>query len=83
MDMNKEITVTQSYLKQAIDFVSASLVGKILKRFEILEDKEAIKKISKELIYEEFRHLRDILLAFNEGHEIRIIKFQSKNEVTK
>jgi hypothetical protein len=74
----KDITVTPEYLKQSIDFVSSSLVGKLLKRFEILEDKDAIKRVSKELIYEEFRHLRDILIAFDAGHEIAIFKFKTK-----
>lgn len=72
----KSITITERYLKESVDYISSSLVGKLLKRFEILEDKNQIKAEAKELIYEEFRHLRDILLAFEKGREISIFKFK-------
>lgn len=72
----KSITITERYLKESVDYISSSLVGKLLKRFEILEDKNQIKSEAKELIYEEFRHLRDVLLAFEKGREMSIFKFK-------
>lgn len=80
MEKNQEIKVTLEYLKKVVDFSGASLVGKLLKRFEILENKEDIKKVSKELIYEEMRHLRDLLIAFDSGRELTTWKFITKKE---
>jgi hypothetical protein len=74
----KSITITERYLKESVDYISSSLVGKLLKRFEILEDKNQIKSEAKELIYEEFRHLRDVLLAFEKGREMSIFQFKQK-----
>ncbi len=78
MEENKSIKVTEKYLEDAIKYVGSSLVGKLLKRFEILEDKDMIKLEAKELIYEEFRHLRDILIAFDRGREISVFQFKAK-----
>lgn len=77
---NNTITLTEDYLQQVIDNVSASLVGKLLKRFEIIENKSILKSEARELIYEEFRHLRDILLAYEVGLEISIFKFKKDGE---
>ena len=62
-----EIKLTEEYLEQSLKTASNSLVGRILKRFEIIEDKNIIKAEVKELIYENFRNLRDVLLAFDKG----------------
>ncbi len=72
----KTITISERYLKECMDFIGSSLVGKLLKRFEILEDKNQIKAEAKELIYEEIRHLRDILLAYEQGREMQIFKLK-------
>lgn len=76
---NKEIKLTESYLDEAITLASKSLVGKLLKRFEIIEDKNIIKAEARELIYENYRYLRDILLAFDKGRDITIFDFKTKN----
>lgn len=78
MTENRELKVNETYLKELIDYVSSSLVGKALKRFEILDDKEAIKKETKELIYEEFRHFRDLIIAHNKGLDITIFKLKKE-----
>jgi len=78
MTENRELKVNETYLKELIDYVSSSLVGKALKRFEILDDKEAIKKETKELIYEEFRHFRDLIIAHNKGLDISIFKLKKE-----
>lgn len=72
----KSITISERYLKECIDYIGSSLVGKLLKRFEILEDKNQIKSEAKELIYEQFRHLRDVLLSFEKGREMSIFKLK-------
>ena len=74
----KTITISERYLKESIDYIGSSLVGKLLKRFEILEDKNQIKAEAKELIYEEFRHLRDVLISFEKGREMSIFLIKQK-----
>lgn len=76
----KYIKVSEKYLEEAIKFAGSSLVGKIMKRFEIMEDINSIKSESKELIYEEMRNLKNILIAYNTGREVTVFKFVSKPE---
>lgn len=71
--MEKEYKVSEKFLDEAIDKSSRSLVGTIMKRFEIFEDKNAIKASIKELIYENYRSLKEVIKSFNTG-----IKFISK-----
>jgi len=78
--MSTELKIQEDYLKELSDHVSSSLVGKILKRFEITDNKDFIKKDVKELIYEEFRHFKELLVAHNKGIDITIIKFKSRPE---
>ncbi len=75
---NKDLIISEQYLKEVLDHRGSSLVGKILKRFEILEDKNAIKATMKELIYEEFRQLKEIMVAFDSGREMTVFKFKSR-----
>lgn len=83
MEEKKEIVITEEYLKQIIDYVSSSLVGKMMKRFEILEDKNAIKASVKELTYEEFRNFTKILLAYKEGREFTAFQFKTNPQPKK
>lgn len=80
--MGKVLKISENYLQELIDYTSKSLVGKLLKRFEIIEDKNVIKKDAKELIYEEFRQLRDLIKAHNEGRDLTQIKFKTKENLT-
>lgn len=73
----KELYLSEKYIKEVIDHVSSSLVGKILKRFEIIEDKNIIKADTKELIYEQFRHLKELFLSYHKGAEFKW-QFKSK-----
>ena len=78
----EELKISEEYLKELIDYVSSSLVGKVLKRFEILENKDVIKSDTKELIYEQFRQLRDLIIAHNKGRNVTIFKFKQKDSLT-
>lgn len=79
--MSREILRIESdYLKELLDYMSKSMVGKLLKRFEILEDKDAIKAEAKELVYEEFRQLRDLMYAHNRGMNITQFKLTPQKE---
>lgn len=77
---NKDLFIKEDYLNELITYIGSSLVGKILKRFEILEDKNAIKVNVKELIYEELRHFRDLVLAHNRGFDIKQYKFNTPKD---
>ena len=79
MEERKEIKVTEQYLEDCIKYVGSSLVGKIMKRFELLEEKNDIKLQCKELVYEELRHFRDILLAYDKGRELTVFNFKSNS----
>lgn len=75
--MEKEtLQIDSEYLDELIDYVGRSTVGKILKRFEIIQDKDLLKASTKELIYESFRSFRDLLIAHNKG--LQIHQFQLK-----
>ena len=77
--MSREILrIDSDYLRELFDYMGKSLCGKILKRFEILDNKEAIKADAKELIYEEFRQLRDLINAHNRGLNITQFKLTPK-----
>jgi len=76
---SKEIKITEIYLKEVLDYVGASLVGKICKKFEIIENNNSIlKSVCKETIYEEMRHLRDILLSYSKGLEMTQFNFKTQ-----
>lgn len=73
---NGTLNIEKVYLEELISYTSRSLCGKILKRFEILKDSEAIKSSAKELIYEEFRQLRDLIEAHDRGINIKRTKIE-------
>ena len=80
MESNTKLNIDKNYLDELISYVSRSLVGKALKRFEILENKEMIKSDVKELIYEELRHLRDLIEAHSKGLNSVQFKFKTNKE---
>ena len=62
--MENKISIDLDLLKILLDQHAKRLVGRVMKRFEISEDKEEIKKQVKEIIYEE---MRDLVLFFTNG----------------
>lgn len=68
----------KNLLNQIIDRFARNLVGKLCKRVEILGDKEnlsILKKLSKELVYEETRTLKRVFYfyLYGEGKDECII----------
>ena len=59
--MDNRIKLTEETLNQIIDQEARKTVGIALKRFELIEDKETLKKELKEVIYESFRNVRDMV----------------------
>ena len=76
----EELKITKEYLEELVKFSGKSLCGKLLKRFEVLDDKNSIKAEAKELIYESYRNFRDLFLAYQEGREIQQFKFNNKRD---
>ena len=74
------LQINSVYLDELIDYVGRSAVGKILKRFEIIQDKDMLKASTKELIYESFRAFRDLLVAHNKGLQIHQFQLKTKPE---
>lgn len=64
--MNK-YEISEQHLKDLMDKSSRTLVGKIMKRFEILKDNNAIKSTIKELVYENHRVLQELIKSFSTG----------------
>jgi len=59
--MEKYIHIEENLLRHIFTTESQKIVGKCLKRFELTDDKELIKKEIKELIYESIRDIRDTI----------------------
>lgn len=77
----KGLQLTAKFLKDIIDSCSRTTVGKVLKRVDIFDDKETLKKDIKELIYEEYRALKSLIEAHSDGLlNTRVIEFKSTNE---
>lgn len=72
----EEYRISQEYLDKVIDSCSRKLVGKTMKRFEIFDKKEDIKKAIKELIYESCREIKTLIESFSSG--IRFISRPKK-----
>jgi len=73
---------SDDYLSELVNHVSKSLVGKLMRRFELISDREVLKANAKELVYEEFRHLKDLLQAHSKGLEVTIFEFKTKGDST-
>lgn len=73
--IGKEYIITEDYLDKVITKVSTTAVGRIMKRFDVVEDRKELKKIVKELLYEEFRNVKSFIQAINWG-----VKFVKPNK---
>ena len=67
----EEYKITEKFLDDILTKTSRTLVGIVCKRFEILENKEDIKKSVKELIYENARNIKALIKSFNCGVEFK------------
>ena len=61
--MDARLKITEETLNNIIDTEARKTVGIALKRFEIINDKEILKKELKEILYESFRNVRDTIKA--------------------
>lgn len=76
MEDVETLKITETYLGELIDFCTRKTIGKILKKVDILSDRDILKKIIKESIYEEFRELKYLIQAYNRGEELIFHQFK-------
>ena len=69
--MDNRLKISEETLNTIINQESRKVVGIIMKRYEFITDKEVLKKEIKEILYESFRNLRDIL-RINGKESIRL-----------
>lgn len=76
--MEDKYTISGKFLDDTIAKCSTMLVGLCMKRFEILQDKNAIKASIKELIYENYRICKQIIKSFDSG--VRFVSKKTKEQ---
>jgi len=69
--MDTKLKLSEEVLNTVIDQEARKAVGIIMKRYEFIQDKEVLKKEIKEIIYESFRNVRD-MLRINGKEAIRL-----------
>jgi len=77
------VQLTAKFLNNTIDSCSRATVGKILKRVDLFDDTNVLKKEIKELIYEEYRALKSLLEAHSNGLLCtRVVEFKKDEDTT-
>lgn len=82
-NLPETITIPYTALEELIKFHSNKSVGKILKRMEITDNKEVMKIQVKELLYEQFRDLLDMIIALHYGLTQSVFIFKDKKSEEK
>jgi hypothetical protein len=75
-----ELNIRHNYLLELVDTESKKTVGKVMKRFEIIDNKEILKNDVKELLYEAYRDFRDLLLAGGRGLEQKVFNLNGSKK---
>jgi len=78
MDDKRKKEILLNYMEEILSRSSKKLVGKCLKRFEIINDLPTLKNSIKELIYESFRDMIDVFYSYKNGIEFSSFNFISK-----
>jgi len=65
-------------LEEIISLASKKAVGKVMKRFEIHDNMKVLKSEIKELLYESFRDLEDIIVSVGKGFHVTTFEFKNK-----
>ena len=79
--MSRVFQIDEDYLKELLEYTGKCLCGKLMKRFEIVENRDVLKSESKELVYEQIRQLRDLIIAHNRGLNITQFNFKKPTDV--
>ena len=79
----EKITIVKEFFDELMDFEARSLVGKLLKRIELFDDKDTLKKAIKEVTYEEIRNLKNILEAHDKGlNALKVYTFNKREKAS-
>jgi hypothetical protein len=73
---NKELYIKLDDFERIISKESNKIVGKVMKRFEVISDHTILKAETKELLYESMRDIKDIIVAYGMGKEAIKIDFK-------
>jgi hypothetical protein len=76
MENKKELKINIDHLEELIRMSSTTTVGEVMKRFESIEDKTILKIQVKELLYEQFRNFKTLLIAYGLGKESIKLEFR-------
>lgn len=63
----EKYVISKEFLDRHLKNWGDSLVGEVMRRFEIHNDVKEVKKSVKELIHENCRHLKALIIAFSSG----------------
>ena len=77
---NGFLSLTEKDLQETISMASKKTVGKVLKRFEIHNNLPVLKSEIRELLYESFRDLEDLIVASGKGYQHSTFKFNQSSE---
>lgn len=78
MEDNNILNINRDLLENIITASAKKFCGKCMKRFEISRDIEEIKKQVKELAYESYRDLFQLIIACNNRKDLISIYFNNK-----
>ena len=73
-----ELKLSTEYVCELLDYQAQKAVREVMKTFEIVENKDLLKKLVKEKTYDCYRDLRDLIIAGGRGLEITVFKFKGK-----
>jgi hypothetical protein len=76
----KNLTIPLNAFEDLLKFHSNKTVGKIMKRIEICDNKEVMKSQIKELLYEQYRDLGDLIFALNYGLSVTTFDLPKSTE---
>lgn len=74
----EEYRLNKDYFNKLIDVFGRQLTGKLMKKFEIIPDKDSLKAAVKEAVYEEARALKQLFDAHAAGYEQVKWEFNNK-----
>lgn len=74
-----ELKISEEYLDELMNYIGRKLCGTVMRRFDIVEDRNVLKSMIKDTIYEEMRHFKDLLYSAGAGLEISQFKFLKGN----
>jgi len=74
---NGYLSLTEKDVDEVVNFVAKRVVGRVCKRFEIHNNIPVLKTEVKELLYEQFRDLSDLLVSTGKGLHVTSFNIKS------